>query len=389
MESSFIPYGKQLIDEQDITAVITALQSDFLTQGPAVERFEKSIMEAVDASHAVAVNSATSALHIACLALGVGPNDRVWTSPNSFVASSNCALYCGAIVDFVDIDPATFNMSVEILSDKLERAEALGQLPKVIIPVHLCGQSCQMERIGALAKRYGFSVIEDASHAIGGRYQDNPIGRCDHSNITVFSFHPVKIVTTAEGGCATTQNPELAEAMMRLRSHGITRDPAKMSHEPDGPWYYQQIDLGLNYRMTDMQAALGCSQMKRLHDFVARRHELAARYDNLLADLPIDLPYRNPDTYSGFHLYVIQLRLNEIKKTHRQVFEDLQGNNIGVNLHYIPIHLQPYYRNLGFEPGYCPNVEEYYSRSISIPLFHAMSHDQQDRVVEVLGEIVG
>jgi UDP-4-amino-4,6-dideoxy-N-acetyl-beta-L-altrosamine transaminase len=388
MTSHFIPYGKQQIEQEDIDSVIAVLRSDYLTQGPAVERFEGMVREAVSANHAVAVNSATSALHIACLALGVGPGDLVWTSPNSFVASSNCALYCGADVDFVDIDPATFNMSSAALNVKLETAKSENRLPKVIIPVHLCGQPCDMKSIGELAKEYGCRVIEDASHAIGARYQGEPVGNCAWSDITVFSFHPVKIITTAEGGCATTQDAILAEKMQLLRSHGITRDPKLMSKVPDGPWYYEQIGLGLNYRITDMQAALGCSQMRRLHYFVARRHELAERYDEMLKGTPIDLPWRHPNCYSGFHLYVIQLRLDEISKSHRQVFDELRVRGIGVNLHYIPIYLQPYYAGLGFKPGHCPQAEDYYSRSISIPLFHAMSDEQQDRVVEVMKDVI-
>ncbi|MBB4640081.1 UDP-4-amino-4,6-dideoxy-N-acetyl-beta-L-altrosamine transaminase [Rhizorhapis suberifaciens] len=380
----YVPYGRQSIDENDIKAVVDVLRSDFLTQGPAVERFEEAVGDVADAAHCVAVNSATSALHIACLALEVGAGDWVWTSPNSFVASANCALYCGARVDFVDIDPATFNMCPQALVRKLEQAEAAGRLPKVVIPVHLCGQPCRMDEIGALAKRYGFKIIEDASHAIGGQYQGRPIGACDYSDITVFSFHPVKIVTTGEGGCATTQNEQLAERMRLLRSHGITRDERKMTEPSHGPWYYQQIDLGMNYRMTELQAALGKSQMTRLESFVARRHVLASRYDDGLRSLPLDLPFRHADAYSGFHLYVIQLRLDQIRHTHREVFDELRQKRIGVNLHYIPIYLQPFYRQMGFDPGYCPEAERYYSRSISIPLYHDMTELQQDRVMNVI-----
>lgn len=383
-----VPYGRQSIDEDDIEAVVEVLRSDFLTQGPAVDGFEEAISNAVGAAHCVAVNSATSALHIACLALDVGAGDWVWTSPNSFVASANCALYCGARVDFVDIDPATFNMCPQALAKKLEQAEAEGNLPKVVIPVHLCGQPCRMDEIGALAKRYGFKIIEDASHAIGGQFQGRPIGACDHSDITVFSFHPVKIVTTAEGGCATTQNEQIAEKLRLLRSHGITRDEGKMTEASHGPWYYQQIDLGMNYRMTELQAALGRSQMNRLESFVARRHVLAERYDDGLRRLPLDLPFRHVDAYSGFHLYVIQLRLDQIKHSHREVFDSLRQNGIGVNLHYIPIYLQPYYRKMGFATGYCPEAESYYSRSISIPLYHGMTESQQDRVMDVIEQVL-
>ncbi|MFD0917602.1 UDP-4-amino-4,6-dideoxy-N-acetyl-beta-L-altrosamine transaminase [Pseudahrensia aquimaris] len=384
--SMFIPYGRQEILQEDIDAVVAVLQSDFLTQGPAVTRFEKLIAEATKARHAIAMNSATSALHAACAALGVSQGDLVWTSPISFVASSNCALYCGAEVDFVDIDPATFNMCPKALAAKLEEAKAAGRLPKVVIPVHLCGQPCDMAAIGELAKKYGFKVIEDASHAIGGRYRDEPVGACAHSDIAVFSFHPVKIVTTAEGGCATTQDDELAAALERFRTHGITRDPNLMENASDGPWYYEQIDLGYNYRMTDLQAALGCSQMQRLDGMVARRHELAERYDTLLADLPLDLPFRHSDGYSGFHLYVVQLKLNEIEKSHLEVFEQWRAAGLGVNLHYIPIYRQPHYAKMGFDKAGFPNAEDYYSRSISIPLYHGMSDAQQEVVVDTLHE---
>lgn len=384
----YVPYGRQSIDEDDISAVVDVLRSDFLTQGPAVDCFEKAISETTGAAHCVAVNSATSALHIACLALEVGAGDWVWTSPNSFVASANCALYCGARVDFVDIDRATFNMCPQALATKLEQAEAAGRLPKVVIPVHLCGQPCRMDEIGALAKRYGFRIIEDASHAIGGQYQGHPVGDCTYSDITVFSFHPVKIVTTAEGGCATTQNEELAERMRLLRSHGIIRDERRMTEPSHGPWYYQQIELGMNYRMTELQAALGKSQMTRLESFVARRHVLATRYDDGLRPLPLDLPFRHADAYSGFHLYVIQLQLDQINHSHREVFESLRQNGIGVNLHYMPIYLQPYYRQMGFEPGYCPEAEKYYSRSISIPLYHGMTELQQDHVMNIIEQVL-
>lgn len=384
----FIPYGRQSVDEADIEAVVQVLRSDYLTQGPVIEQFERAIADKVSASHAVATNSATAALHLACLALGVGPGDRVWTSAISFVASSNCALYCGADADFVDIDPVSLNMCPRKLEEKLKRARAENRLPKVVIPVHLCGLPCDMAAIGNLAREYGFRVIEDASHAIGGRYKENAVGACIYSDITVFSFHPVKIITTGEGGCATTNDPDLAARMELLRSHGITRDPDLMTKQPDGPWYYQQIDLGFNYRMTEMQAALGLSQLNRLDQFVTDRHRLADRYDIMLKDLPLDLPVRPSDSYSGLHLYVIQLRLEEIRLSHLEVFQALRGAEIGVNLHYIPIYLQPYYAGLGFSPGYCPDAESYYSRAISIPMFHGMTETQQDRVVSVLRDIV-
>lgn len=376
-----IPYGRQDITQADIDAVLAVLQSDFLTQGPQVPRFEQSVARHVGAAHAVAVNSATSALHIACLALGLGPGDQLWTTPVTFVASANCALYCGAGVDFVDIDPRTCNLCPHALARKLEQAEYDGRLPKVVVAVHLCGQPCDMQAIHALAQRYGFKVIEDASHAIGGKYQGEFIGNGRYSDITIFSFHPVKIVTTAEGGMALTNDAELAGKMALLRSHGITRDPAQMTQAADGPWYYQQIDLGFNYRMTELQAALGLSQMQRLDQYVARRHQLAARYDDLLFDLPVTTPWQHPDSYSGLHLYVIRLQLEKIGKTHRQVFEALRELGIGVNLHYIPIHTQPYYQQMGFETGDYPQAEQYYREAISLPMFQTMTDAQQDDVV--------
>lgn len=381
-----IPYGRQDISEADIQAVVDVLRSDFLTQGPAVPAFEKFTARYCGTEHAVAVNSATSALHIACLALGVKKNDIVWTSPITFVASANCALYCGASVDFVDIDPRTYNMSVECLADKLAFAEARGRLPKVVIPVHLCGQSCDMSGIHALGQRYGFKIIEDASHAIGGKYRGEPIGNCRYSNITVFSFHPVKIITTGEGGMALTNDAHLARLMQLLRSHGITREAGEMTHAPDGPWYYQQIELGFNYRMTDLQAALGLSQLRRLDEFVAKRHAVAKRYDDLLAELPLTTPRQNPDGYSGLHLYVIRLKLDQIRNTHREVFESLRGAAIGVHLHYLPVYRQPYYENLGFKTGYCPEAERYYGEAISLPMYSELTQAQQDQVVSALRE---
>ena len=302
------------------------------------------------------------------------------------MASANCALYCGAVVDFVDIDPRTYNLSVERLAEKLARAEATGKLPKVVILVHLCGQPCDMAGIHALSQQYGFKIIEDASHSIGGKYRGEPIGNCRYSDITVFSFHPVKIITTAEGGMALTNDAKLSKRMQLLRSHGITRDANEMTHVPDGPWYYQQIDLGYNYRMTDMQAALGLSQMQRLDEFVTRRHEIAKRYDQLLADQPVITPWQHADSYSGLHLYVIRLKLDEIGGTHRQVFEALRAANIGVNLHYIPVHLQPYYQNLGFKAGYCPEGERYYAEAISLPMYPGLNDEQQEQVISTLRE---
>lgn len=382
-----IPYGRQEITQQDIDAVKAVLRSDYLTQGPAVPRFERMVAEHCGARHALAVNSATSALHIACLALGLQPGDWLWTSPITFVASANCALYCGASVDFVDIDPRTYNLCPVALERKLVEAERAGCLPKVVVPVHLCGQPCDMQAIRRLSERYGFKVIEDASHAIGGRYRDEPIGNGRYSDITVFSFHPVKIITTGEGGMAVTNDDKLAERMNLLRSHGITRDPAMMTQEPDGPWYYQQIDLGFNYRMTDLQAALGASQMGRLDEYVSRRHMFAERYDRFLAELPVVVPWQHPDSYSGLHLYVIRLKLEAIGCTHRQVFEALRERGIGVNLHYIPVHTQPYYQRMGFAAGQFPEAERYYAEAISLPMFPTMTEAQQDEVVAAVGQV--
>lgn len=379
-----IPYGRQDITQTDIDAVVGVLQSDFLTQGPMVPRFEQSVAQHVGATHALAVNSATSALHIACLALGLGPGDRLWTTPITFVASANCALYCGADVDFVDIDPRTYNLCPQALALKLKQAEREGTLPKVVVPVHLCGQPCDMQAIHALSQRYGFKIIEDASHAIGGKYQGEFIGNSRYSDITVFSFHPVKIITTAEGGMALTNDEALANKMALLRSHGITRDPAQMTREADGPWYYQQIDLGFNYRMTELQAALGVTQMERLDQYVARRHQLARRYDDLLTGLPVTAPWQHADSYSGLHLYVIRLQLDMIQRTHRQVFEALRELGIGVNLHYIPVHTQPYYERMGFKPDDFPQSQTYYQEAISIPMFQTMTDEQQDEVIAAL-----
>lgn len=383
-----IPYGKQEISQADIDAVVDVLRSDFLTQGPRVPAFESVIASYCSAEYAVAVNSATSALHIACLALGLGPGDWLWTSPITFVASANCGLYCGAQVDFVDIDPDTYNISVSALETRLIEAERSGRLPKVVVVVHLCGQPSQLDVIAELSKRFGFRVIEDASHAIGGKYKKRPIGNCEYSDVTIFSFHPVKIVTTAEGGMALTNDAGIARRMALLRSHGITRDPDEMTHESHGSWYYQQIELGFNYRMTEMQAALGISQMERVDDFVARRHHLATNYAAQLVGLPIKLPWQHADSFSALHLYVIRLKLDELSLSHRQVFEGLRENGIGVNLHYIPVHLQPYYQAMGFKPGDFPEAERYYSEAISIPMFHGMTEEQQKEVVSVLKSVL-
>lgn len=383
-----IPYGRQDISQQDIDAVVEVLQSDFLTQGPKVPAFEQTVAKHVCAAHALAVNSATSALHIACMALGLGQGDWLWTTPNTFVASANCGLYCGAQVDFVDIDPHTYNLCAKELEKKLISAEKLGKLPKVVVPVHFSGQPCDMQAIHALAQKYGFKIIEDASHAIGGKYQDEFIGNCRYSDITVFSFHPVKIITTAEGGLALTNDDALAEKMNLYRSHGVTRDTSLMTHEPDGPWYYQQVALGFNYRMTELQAALGISQMQRLDEFVAQRHRLAERYNQLLADLPLTLPWQHSDSYSGLHLYVIRLQLDKINKTHLQVFEQLREAGIGVNLHYIPVHMQPYYQDMGFKNGDFPEAERYYNEAISLPMFSTMTEQQQEEVIRVLKKVL-
>lgn len=387
--TTIIPYARQDISDADIQSVVDVLRSDFLTQGPLVPDFEKSIADFCDTQHAIAVNSATSALHIACLALGVGPSDVVWTTPITFVASANCALYCGAQVDFVDIDSRTYNMSVERLAEKLIYAEKVGNLPKVVIPVHLCGQPCDMAGIHALSQRYGFKIIEDASHAIGGKYRGELIGGCQYSDITVFSFHPVKIITTAEGGMALTNDMQLAKRMKLLRSHGITSDAGDMIQQASEElWNYQQIGLGFNYRMTDIHAALGLSQMQRLDEFVAKRHVIAKRYDELLANIPIITPWQHPDSYSGFHLYVIRLKLDEIRKTQREVFEALRAAGILVNLHYIPVYRQPYYTNFGFKVGYCPDAERYYGEAVSLPMYPGLTELQQDIVIEALRQAI-
>lgn len=383
-----IPYGRQDITQEDIDEVTSVLRSDFLTQGPIVPKFENVVANHVGAKHAVAVNSATSALHVACLALDLGPGDWLWTTPVTFVASANCGIYCGAQVDFVDIDQHTYNLSPQILEAKLISAKKSGRLPKVLVAVHLCGQPCDMASIHKLGQEYGFKIIEDASHAIGGKYKSEFIGNCRYSDITVFSFHPVKIITTAEGGMALTNNEKFAVKMDLLRSHGITRDIKKMTHATEGPWYYQQICLGYNYRMTELQAALGVSQMRRLDAFVARRHELALRYNKMLANLPVTTPWQHPDSYSGMHLYVIRLQLDKIKKSHRQVFEELRKYGIGVNLHYIPVHTQPYFLQMGFKQGDFPLSEQYYVEAISLPLFTTMTEGQQNLVIEKLSLII-
>lgn len=386
--SNYIPYGRQDITQEDIDAVVNVLRSNWITQGPAIERFEQAVAKYCGAKYAVAVSSATAALHIACLAAGLGKDDVLWTSPNTFVASANCGLYCGAKVDFVDIDSNTYNLSVDELERKLVWAQQQGCLPKVVLPVHLTGQSCEMQRIAALSQRYGFRIIEDASHAIGATYQNQSIGCCQFSDMTVFSFHPVKIITTGEGGMVLTNKEDLYHKLIRLRTHGITRDLNLMQGETHGAWYYQQLELGFNYRITDIQAALGISQLQRLNEFVQRRRFLAQRYNKLLQALPLMLPWQHPETNSSWHLYVIRLKLDKISKTHPQVFEELRSAGIGVNLHYIPVHFQPYYQELGFNYGDFPQAESYYRQAISLPMYYGLSQEEQDTVVKSLQEIL-
>lgn len=384
-----IPYGKQDISQQDIDSVVDVLRSDFLTQGPQVPAFEGAIKGYTGAKYALAVNSATSALHIACLALGLGKRDSLWTTPISFVASSNCALYCGADVDFVDIDPVTYNLCPLALEKKLQEAKQQNRLPKVIVAVHLCGQSCDMRSIKRLADQYNIRVIEDASHAIGGKYLDNAIGGNQFADITIFSFHPVKIITTAEGGVATTNSKHLADKMELFRSHGVTRDPDLLINCNEGPWYYEQQELGYNYRMTELQAALGLCQIQRLDEFVAKRHKLAHRYNKELENLPLILPFQSDDVYSGLHLYVIRLKLDVIDYSRQQVFERLREAGVGVNVHYIPIHTQPYYQKMGFQTGDFPQAEHYYAEAISLPMFHLMTDAQQSYIIQTLKSILG
>lgn len=381
-----IAYGRQDISEEDIAAVVEVLRSEWLTQGPAIERFEENVARYCGARYAVAVSSATAALHIACLAAELKSGDVLWTSPNTFVASANCALYCDALPDFVEIEPDTGNMSVSQLAAKLARAECP---PKLVVPVHFAGQPVDMAGIAKLAARYGFAVIEDASHAIGASYGGVRVGSCQHSDMTVLSFHPVKIVTSGEGGMVLTNRKDLYERLLRLRSHGITRDAAHMVREPDGPWYYEQIELGFNYRMTDIQAALGASQLERVDGFVERRRLLADRYDTQLRGLPLTHLAQRPDAYSSFHLYVVRLELNAIGKSQRQVFDELRDLGIGVNLHYIPVHTQPYYRHLGFKRGDFPVAEAYYGEAMTLPLYPALTFDMQDRVISALHTVLG
>jgi UDP-4-amino-4,6-dideoxy-N-acetyl-beta-L-altrosamine transaminase len=379
-----IPYGRQDISDADVAAVAAVLKSDFLTQGPAVPAFEKALATYCGVKHAVAMNSATSALHIACLALDVGPGDVVWTTPNTFVASANCAVYCGADVDFVDMDAATLNISISALAQKLEQTRVMGCLPKVVIPVDFSGEPVDMKAVAALAKIYGFKIVEDASHAIGGRYDGKPVGASVYSDITIFSLHPVKIITSGEGGAALTNDDALGKQLARLRSHGITRETAEMQNEPDGPWYYEMLDLGYNYRMTDIHAALGLSQLSRLDEFVMKRQQLANRYDKLLKSLPLILPERAATEVSALHLYVVQIDPTRSNASRKDVFVKLRELGIGVNVHYLPVHLQPFYVARGFKRGDFPVSETYYDRAISIPLYATLTEAQQDTVVAAL-----
>jgi UDP-4-amino-4,6-dideoxy-N-acetyl-beta-L-altrosamine transaminase len=379
-----IPYARQCISQADIDAVVRVLRSDWLTQGPDIEAFEAAVAAYSGAKYAIAVCNGTAALHLGCLALDLGPGDLLWTSPNTFAASANCARYCGAEVDFVDIDPRTYNMSAQALEAKLERAKRAGRLPKVVVPVHFGGQSCDMQAIGALASRYGFSVMEDASHAVGAEHRSAKVGSCPYADVAVFSFHPVKILTTGEGGMLMTNDPTLAQRLRLLRSHGITRDPAAMTGECEGPWYYQQVELGYNLRMTDLQAALGESQMRRIAEFLTRRRALAERYENALRALPLSTPVEDSQGRSAWHLYAIQLDLDAIGLTRRTVFERIRAAGVLVNVHYIPVHLQPYYRALGFRTGDFPASERYYERAISLPMYFDLTDAQQDRVCAAL-----
>lgn len=379
-----IPYGRQSLSEADIAAVVEVLRSDWLTQGPAVNRFEEAVAAYCGARHGVAVANATAGLHLACLALGLGPGDLLWTSPITFVASANCGRYCGADVDFVDIDPHSYNMSVVALREKLLHAKAAGRLPKIVVAVHFSGQCCELAEMRELSQQYGFYLIEDAAHAIGASYRGSKIGSGQYSDITVFSFHPVKVITTGEGGMVMTNSKAIQQRLVELRSHGISRDPARMREESEGGWYYQQLDLGYNFRMTDIQAALGWSQLQRLDQFVARRRELAQRYNAELTDLPVVLPWQHSDSHSAWHLYVINLNTLFSPLRRRQLYERLWQAGIGVNVHYIPVHLQPYYRDLGFNPGDFPEAERYYSAALTLPLFPAMSDSDQEQVIELL-----
>lgn len=383
-----IYYGKQSINEDDVAAVDAVLRSDFLTQGPAIERFERKVAAYCGAKYAVAVTNATSALHIACMAAGLKAGDSLWTSPITFTASANCGRYCGADVEFVDIDAKTYNMDARVLEEKLVQAKKADKLPKVVVPVHLAGQSCDMKYIHRLAREYGFTVLEDASHATGADYLGKKVGSCEFSAMAVFSFHPVKIITTGEGGMVLTNNEELYKKLCLYRSHGITRDANLMTHASDGPWYYQQVDLGFNYRMTDIQAALGASQMDRLDEFVARRRELAARYDELLRDLPLKTPFVMEGANPSWHIYVVRVDFARVKKTKAEIFREMRERGITLNLHYIPVHTQPYYEALGHKPEECPLALDYYREAMTLPLYYALTDEEQDKIVAALREVL-
>jgi UDP-4-amino-4,6-dideoxy-N-acetyl-beta-L-altrosamine transaminase len=383
-----IPYGKQEITQSDIDSVIEVLKSDFLTQGPIVPIFENHIKNYCGSKYAIASNSATSSLHSACHALGVSKGDIVWTSANTFVASSNCAIYCGATVDFIDIDPRSFNICLNKLESKLILAKKNGNLPKVLIPVHLTGQSCDMKKIYELSLTYNFKIIEDASHSIGSKYLDRYVGSCDYSDITIFSFHPVKIITTGEGGIATTNDKNLAEKLNLFRSHGVTRDSKLMKKHSDGPWYYEQIDIGYNYRMTELQAALGISQLERIESIITKRHLIANEYNKKLKNLPLRLPLQDNKSYSSYHLYVIRLNLDQIEISHKDFFIKMRDEDILINLHYIPVYLHPYYKKLGFKEGHCPEAEKYYGDAISIPMFPSLTAKEQDKVINTIKSIL-
>src|SRR3990167_2174504 len=386
--NKIIPYGRQSIDELDILEINKVLNSDWLTQGPVVTHFEQALSEYCSAAYAVACTNATAALYVACLALGITVNDIVWTSPNTFLSSANCARFCGAQIDFVDIDEKTYNLCPDKLEAKLLTAEKLDKLPKIIIPVHFAGQSCDMKKIHQLAKKFNFHIIEDASHAIGATYLDKRIGCCQYSDITIFSFHPVKIITTGEGGAALTNSKEIAEKIRLYITHGMTRDSKKMENPSNDLWYYEQIELGFNYRITDIHCALGLSQLKKIDTFIRKRHELVARYNEGLKYLPLTLPYQHPDTYSSFHLYVICLMAEYKNKTRAQLFNELRQANIGVNVHYIPVHTQPYYKKFGFQWGDFPVSEDYYHRTITLPLYPGLSYEQQDTIISIIKNIL-
>lgn len=384
-----IPYGKQSLDEADIAAVVAVLRSDFLTQGPAIARFEEAVAGWCGARFGVAMANGTATLHCAAKAMGLGHGDWLWTSPITFVASANAGRYCGARVDFVDVDPGTICMSVERLEEKLRVAEKEGRLPKVVVPVHFAGQSCEMPKIHELGQRYGFRILEDAAHALGGSYEGERIGNCRWADAVSHSFHPVKIITSGEGGMITTNDEELAWRIGTLRTHGITRDAGRMEGESEGPWYYEQLELGYNYRMTDLQAALGASQMGKLEGFAARRRELVALYDEALAGLPVRSLARDPRGVSGWHLFMIRLDLGAIQKTRREVFEGLRAAGIGVNVHYIPVHLQPDYQRQGFKRGDFPEAERYYEECVTLPLFPAMRDEDVIVVKSALVQALG